>query len=111
MDVSHSDRHLSGDLAPVRRERSGHASASYALACGLSLLGMAVRRGPDGWARAFGLSSLMACSAIVALYLGDYARPAHHPLAPSLRAIVRRPWSFSAYLYIQAFLVTGRLPR
>jgi len=46
-------------------------------------------RGPGGWARAFGLLSLMACSAIVALYLSDYVKPAHHPSAPSLGAIVR----------------------
>ena len=43
---------------------------------------------PGGWARAFGLSSLMACSAIVALYLSDYGRPAGHPLPPSLWAVV-----------------------
>lgn len=51
-------------------------------------------REPGGWARAFGLSSLMACAAVVALYLGDYARPAHHPLAPSLEAIVRTTLEF-----------------
>jgi hypothetical protein len=45
-------------------------------------------REPGGWARAFGLSSLMACSAIIALYLSDYVHPATIPLPPSLGAIV-----------------------
>ena len=47
-----------------------------------------------GWARAFGFSSLVACSAVVALYLSDYVRPAHHPSAPSLRGIVRTTLEF-----------------
>ena len=51
-------------------------------------------REPGGWARAFGLSSLMACSAVVALYLVDYVRPAHHPSAPSLSAVVSTTLEF-----------------
>ncbi len=42
-----------------------------------------------GWVRAAGLLSLLACAAIVALYLRDYVRPAHHPSAPSLGAIMQ----------------------
>jgi hypothetical protein len=41
---------------------------------------------PGGAARAIGLGLLMACSAVVALYLSGYAKPAHHPPAPSLAA-------------------------
>ena len=36
----------------------------------------------------------MACSAIITLYLSDYVRPAHHPVAPSLSAIVRGTLEF-----------------
>ena len=51
-------------------------------------------REPGGWARAFGLSSLMACSAVVALYLVDYVKPAHHPSAPSLSAVASTTLEF-----------------
>jgi hypothetical protein len=42
---------------------------------------------PGGLERALGLSALMACSGLVALYLGTYARPSHVPLPPSLWAV------------------------
>ncbi|MBV8487921.1 MAG: hypothetical protein JO161_06545 [Planctomycetaceae bacterium] len=51
-------------------------------------------REPSGWTRAFGLSSLMACSVIITLYLIDYVRPVHHPVAPSLAAIARGTLEF-----------------
>jgi hypothetical protein len=51
-------------------------------------------REPGRWSRVFGLSCLMACSAIVALYLSDYVRPAHIPLSSSLGAIVSTALEF-----------------
>ena len=51
-------------------------------------------REPGGWTRAFGLSSLMACSAIVTLYLSDYVRPSYHPLCPGLGAGARTSLEF-----------------
>ena len=44
------------------------------------------RREPGGGARAFGLTSLVACSAIVVLYFSGYVKPGHHPPAPSIAA-------------------------
>jgi hypothetical protein len=43
-------------------------------------------REPGGMARAIGLGALMACSAIVTLYLSGYSRPSYHPPPPSLSA-------------------------
>ena len=43
-------------------------------------------REPGGAARAIGLWLLMACSAVVALYLSGYSKPAYVPPAPSLAA-------------------------
>jgi hypothetical protein len=43
-------------------------------------------RDPGGMARAIGLGMLMACSAVVALYLSGYVRPAGIPASPSLTA-------------------------
>ena len=43
-------------------------------------------REPGGPARAIGLGSLMACSAIAALYFSGYVPPVVHPPAPSIRA-------------------------
>ncbi|MGO9596803.1 MAG: hypothetical protein ACLP7Q_02150 [Isosphaeraceae bacterium] len=51
-------------------------------------------REPGGWARAFGISALMTCSAIIALYLSDYVRPPYHPLPPSFQAIVSTTLKF-----------------
>jgi len=51
-------------------------------------------REPGGWARAFGISALMACSAIIALYLSDYVRPPYHPLPPSFQSIVSTTLEF-----------------
>jgi hypothetical protein len=51
-------------------------------------------REPGGWVRAVGLSFLMACSAIVALYLSDFIRPSHHPLPPSRWAVMRTTLEF-----------------
>ena len=39
---------------------------------------------PGGAARAMGMGMLMACSAIVAVYLSGYVKPAQHPFAPSI---------------------------
>jgi hypothetical protein len=44
------------------------------------------RQGPGDAAWAIGLWLLMACSAIVTLYLSGYSRPPYAPLAPSLAA-------------------------
>lgn len=43
-------------------------------------------REPGGAARAIGLWFLMACSAVVALYLSGYSKPPYMPAAPSLAA-------------------------
>jgi hypothetical protein len=43
-------------------------------------------REPHGAGRAIGVGLLMTCSAIVLLYLRDYAQPIHHRPAPSLAA-------------------------
>src|SRR5208283_5293060 len=51
-------------------------------------------REPVGWARAFGISALMASSAIIAHYLSDYVRPPYHPLPPSFQAIVSTTLKF-----------------
>jgi hypothetical protein len=51
-------------------------------------------REPDVAARAIGLWSLMACSAVVGLYLGGYARPANIPPTPSLSAIASTTLEF-----------------
>ena len=37
---------------------------------------------------------MMACSAIIALYLSDYVRPPYHPLPPSFQAIVSTTLKF-----------------
>jgi hypothetical protein len=41
-------------------------------------------REPGGAARAIGMAMLMACSAIVTIYMSGYVKPAQHPIAPSI---------------------------
>jgi hypothetical protein len=61
-------------------------------------------REPSGLARAIGLGFLMACSAVVGLYLGGYTRPAQHPPAPSLAAVI-----FTTFQYL-SLIVCPNLP-
>ena len=68
-------------------------------------------RGLGRWARSFGVSSLMACSAIVALYLVDFnfrVSPLG-PLTPGHRE--HDPGSSQPVSMANPLLVTGRLPR
>ncbi len=41
-------------------------------------------REPGGAARAVGMGMLMACLAIVTIYMSGYVKPAQHPFAPSI---------------------------
>ncbi|MGO9596802.1 MAG: hypothetical protein ACLP7Q_02145 [Isosphaeraceae bacterium] len=51
-------------------------------------------REPGVWARGFGISALMACSAIIALYLSDYVRPPYPPSSFAPGAMVRTTLEF-----------------
>ncbi len=71
---------------------------------------------PVGWVRAFGLFSIIACFALISLYLKGYIRPAHHPAAPSLCAVIGtttevlslalRPGA-NGFRFVSAMIVTG----